>query len=180
VALNREAFVVRAAQSGDIEEIVRLCAAHAEYERAEYDPAGKADALRRMLFAPQPRLFCLVVERCNGKGLAGYASWSLEASTWNANHYAHMDCLYLDPDTRGQGIGKTLIARIAADAIAEGVTQVQWQTPAFNADAIRFYERLGTTRNDKIRFYLDLESMREMAMLANDDSGAADDREQRL
>lgn len=35
-----------------------------------------------------------------------------------------------------------------------GCEGTQWQTPIFNTRAMKFYERLGTTANDKRRFYL--------------------------
>lgn len=150
---------IRTARPDDLDEMVRLCAAHAAYERVEYDPVGKAEGLRKLLFASEPALFCRIVERNEGAGLAGYASWSLEVSTWAATRYAHMDCLYLDADARGQGLGHALVATIAADALVRGVAELQWQTPAFNADAIRFYERLDATRKEKIRFCLDRDAV---------------------
>lgn len=150
---------IRTACPDDLDEMVRLCAAHAAYERAGYDPVGKVEGLRKLLFASEPALFCRIVEREEGAGLAGYTSWSLEVSTWAAARYAHMDCLYLDSDARGQGLGHALIATIAADALARGVAELQWQTPALNADAIRFYERLDATRKEKFRFCLDRNAM---------------------
>ena len=41
-----------------------------------------------------------------------------------------------------------------AFATAQGLAQVQWQTPAWNRDAVRFYERLGAVGTDKMRFSL--------------------------
>ncbi len=35
-----------------------------------------------------------------------------------------------------------------------GCEGIQWQTPIFNTRAMKFYERLGATANDKRRFYL--------------------------
>jgi ribosomal protein S18 acetylase RimI-like enzyme len=155
---------IRAAERGDIDEIVRLCAAHAAYEHADYQPATKAQKLGDLLFASPPRLFCRVVEIGTSipSELTGYATWSEEISTWDAGPYVHMDCLYLEPRARGLGIGRRLMAQIVRDAMARGCHLVQWQTPAFNTSAIRFYDRLGATRKDKVRFYLAAESMERL------------------
>src|SRR6188768_3993670 len=83
---------IRWARPGDMADLVRLCAEHAEYERSSFDPQGKEEALLRMLFAPEARLNCLVVE--DDGVLAGYASCSVEVSTWDADSYMHMDCLF--------------------------------------------------------------------------------------
>jgi hypothetical protein len=37
-----------------------------------------------------------------------------------------------------------------------GCATVQWQTPAWNEDAARFYRRLGAVELDKRRYVLDL------------------------
>ena len=152
---------VRPARPDDLDGVVRLCAAHAAYERADYDPDGKWERLGGLLFGPSPRLFCLVAERAGA--LVGYATWSVEVSTWDARPYAHMDCLYLDPDARGGGAGRRLVAQVARDALGRGCRLVQWQTPAFNARAMRFYDRLGATRKEKVRFYLDGEAMERLS-----------------
>lgn len=154
-------IIVRRADPGDLEEVVRLCAAHAAYERADYDPVGKAEQLRSLMFGASPRLYCIVAE--DEGGIIGYATWSLEMSTWDARLYAHMDCLYLDPEARGNGAGQRLVALLSHDALAAGCHLMQWQTPAFNTRAMPFYARLGATRKDKVRFFLDAQAMEQLA-----------------
>lgn len=157
----KSAVVIRSALPDDLSELIRLCAAHAAYEQATYDPAGKAERLGALLFTTSPRLFCVVAEHAGD--LIGYATWSQEVSTWDAWLYAHMDCLYLDPQARGSGMGRRLMARVAREALAAGCRLVQWQTPTFNTRAMRFYARLGATRKEKVRFFLDAHAMKRLA-----------------
>lgn len=152
---------IHPARPENIAELVLLCAEHAEYERSGFDPAGKAEALAHMLFAPDARLKCLVAE-ADGL-LIGYATFSVEVSTWDADRYMHMDCLFLRPAARNMGIGKALMARIAKEALAVGVKRMQWQTPSFNVDAVRFYDRLGPVRKEKYRLFLDETGTRALA-----------------
>lgn len=142
-------------------ELVLLCAEHAAYERTTFDPVGKAEALAWMLFAPDARLSCLVVEE--GGRLVGYASFSVEVSTWDADRYMHMDCLFLRPEARNKGLGRTLMSRIAQEALELGVKRMQWQTPSFNVDAVRFYTRLGPEKKEKFRLFLDERETRALA-----------------
>ena len=142
--------VIRRATPRDVGAVLSLCAEHAAYERAPLDDRDRADALRRALFLERPRLWCLVVEAAGA--LSGYATYALEFSTWQAEQYVHVDCLYLQPRFRGGGIGGDIMNRIAAHAALLGCAEIQWQTPAWNEGAIRFYDRLGATRVEKLRY----------------------------
>lgn len=69
-----------------------MCAEHARLERAA--PAtATADALALALSASQPRLWGWIAER--GGGTIGYATATLDSSTWSARESVHMDCLFV-------------------------------------------------------------------------------------
>ncbi len=146
------AATIRPVRPSDLDALVVLCAAHAAYEGEAYRSEGKAEALHSLFFAPSPRLFGLVVEQVGT--LIGFATWAVQLSTWDAAPYAHLDCLYLTPKARGQGLGRQLIATVAQEACRAGCAQMQWQTPTSNGRAILFYERLRATSKPKVRFYL--------------------------
>ncbi|WP_409525700.1 GNAT family N-acetyltransferase [Nitrincola sp. MINF-07-Sa-05] len=154
---------IRAARPDDLDGLVRLCAAHAEYEKASYEPDGISSRLKQLLFGETPSLFCVVAQR--GSKLIGYATWSKEVSTWKAAFYVHLDCLYLDPEVRSHGIGKHLVAHVVRDALSFDCMEVQWQTPTFNTRAMHFYDRLGASRKEKVRFFLDETTMKDLASL---------------
>ncbi|GAB5534884.1 MAG: hypothetical protein Rubg2KO_11330 [Rubricoccaceae bacterium] len=156
-AASHPAVQIRPARPADAESLVRLCAAHAAFEMADYDPSGKADGLAALLFGPSHRLRCLVAS--HDRQLVGYATWSEQVSTWDASVYGYMDCLYLDAASRGQGIGRRLVAEVVREAIAAGCRSLEWQTPPFNTKAMVFYRRLGATEKEKVRFFLDAQAM---------------------
>ncbi|MFB8238108.1 GNAT family N-acetyltransferase [Kitasatospora purpeofusca] len=145
---------IRPATPADLPAIARLCAAHAAFEGAGPVPADLASRLELALFDPRPRAWCLVVDR--GGELVGYASWSREFSTWQANDYVHLDCLFVTEPHRGEGWGRALLDAVKDAAAAHGAAEVQWQTPDWNADAIRFYHRAGAQGRPKVRFSLPL------------------------
>jgi GNAT superfamily N-acetyltransferase len=104
------------------------------------------------LFSNNPSLFCLVVEKDNQ--LIGYATYMKQFSTWDANHYIYMDCLFMTEESRGFGIGEKLINRIMKEAQKLECVLIQWQTPDFNKRAMKFYNRIGATQKSKERFFL--------------------------
>ncbi|MDA2815307.1 GNAT family N-acetyltransferase [Nocardiopsis sp. RSe5-2] len=145
---------VRRARPGDLPRIAELAAEHAAYEKAPPPAPGLAERLGGLLFGrPEPRLHCLVALDPGG-GIAGYATCSPEVSTWQGREYLHMDCLFLSEGARGLGLGRQVMDAVADTARELGLTEVQWQTPAWNEGAIRFYDRLGAGATDKLRYTL--------------------------
>jgi GNAT superfamily N-acetyltransferase len=142
--------LIRAAQPSDVDDVVRLCAEHAAYEQAQFSPEGKAESLRSAAFASVPRLWCFVAEADNS--IVAYATCTRDFSTWRAADYLHMDCLFIDPRYRNAGVGTEMMGGIAQRAGALGCATLEWQTPAWNASAARFYARLGACASTKLRF----------------------------
>ncbi len=138
-----------------------LCVEHAAFEGVSLDAAPDMAALHSALFGDAPPLICWVVD--DGGDLVGYASAAREFSTWQAAYYLHMDCLYLKPAARELGLGAQLTARLAGDALGLQCKGMQWQTPADNVRAARFYRRIGARSKDKLRFYLSEKDVSSLA-----------------
>ncbi|HEY0057046.1 MAG TPA: GNAT family N-acetyltransferase [Pedobacter sp.] len=145
-------YNIRPCKESDITQLVALCRNHATYEDASYHATGKEELLSAALFADRPMLFCQVVE--SGEKLVGYFTFTLDFSTWDAGTFLHLDCLYLEPEVRGHGIGETIMLMLRDIAREKNCVNIQWQTPVFNKRAIKFYNRIGATGKDKVRFTL--------------------------
>lgn len=148
--MARSEHTIREAVAGDCEELQALFAEHAQYEGAAADIVASPQDIAASLFGAQPAAKCFVAE-LDGR-LAGYVTGSLEYSTWRAQHYLHMDCLYLREWARGQGLGTRLFSALLDWTRAGGLRRMEWQTPAGNTPAIGFYQRLGATHLAKARF----------------------------
>lgn len=147
-------YHIRAIQAEDLPALVELCHKHADYEQAVYSPINKEDLLGKALFAENPKLFCWVVE--SNKQLVGYTSYTFDYSTWDAGMFLYLDCLYLEPECRGLGIGEEIMQKLKTVAQQNNCVNMQWQTPGFNTNAIRFYERMGGVGKNKVRFVWNL------------------------
>lgn len=132
---------------------------HAEFERATPPRADLGERLPRILFGDTPRLVAFVAE--DQDRLIGYATCSTEISTWQGSEFLHLDCLYLREGTRGAGTGRKLMDAVIAEAHDRGLTELRWQTPDWNVDAARFYDRLGATSARKVRYSLSLDAALE-------------------
>ncbi|SNR80860.1 GNAT family N-acetyltransferase [Flavobacterium sp. ov086] len=147
-------YSIRNCEVSDLPKLVVLCQKHAEYEKAAYSPEGKEEGLKKALFDENPKLHSLVV--ATKETIVGYVSYTFDFSTWNAATFIYMDCLFLEEETRGLGIGEILIEKLKQIGTEKNCVNIQWQTPEFNERAIKFYNRIGGKGKDKIRFTLDL------------------------
>ncbi|MEV7413813.1 GNAT family N-acetyltransferase [Streptomyces sp. NPDC089919] len=160
----RTAARIRPAEAADLARIVELIHEHAAYERAAPPAPGLADRLAPLLFGPDRAaatgpergrdLRVLLAETGTGEDrlVVGYAALATEFAFWEGRSYLHMDCLYLAEQARGHGLGAALMDGVRRYARELGLEQVQWQTPDWNADAIRFYDRLGAAGKPKLRY----------------------------
>lgn len=153
-------YKIRRATALDMDEIISLCNEHAEYEGATFLKDGKMERLSQFLFTDKPAIHCLIAE--GNHGIVGYATYAFEFSTWDACYYTHLDCLYLRAAARGLGIGEALVREIAKQTNANGLHQMQWQTPSSNERAIRFYHRLGARAKEKLRFYVNGDTLNKL------------------
>jgi len=144
---------VRRADAGDIDLLLPLCAEHAAYEQLAYSTDAGIDDLARALATGRLHAWMAM----DGETAVGYASATLDFSTLDRTIYLHMDCLFVRDGWRGSGIGQLLWDALRAFACTQGCRNMQWQTPDWNADAARFYQRLGATENRKRRYVLSLE-----------------------
>jgi GNAT superfamily N-acetyltransferase len=149
--MNIKNIHIRFIQQNDVKELVELCELHAIFEKATYNPNLKAEKLNAHLFSDNPSLYCLVVEK-EGK-LLGYASFMKQFSTWDAEFYIYMDCLFLREDARGFNLGEQLMNRIKEEGKKLNCHLVQWQTPKFNERAMKFYDRIGGVSKTKERYF---------------------------
>lgn len=152
---HASACVVRPACPEDLATLVVLCDEHARYEGAVPVPPGVAEGLAQALFSTPPRLHAWVAEE-RGE-LLGYATATVEFSTWQAREFLHMDCLFVREGRRGSGIGARLLDAVIAAARRAGCREIQWQTPDWNVDAARFYRRVDAVEKPKRRFLLSLD-----------------------
>ena len=145
-------YIIRKCIEEDLPVLVELCGKHSKFEQVSYNPAGKEYLLKSALFSDTPKLFCSVIEA--DKKLQGYFSYTFDYSTWDAKKFLYLDCLYLEPEYRGQRIGEVVFEKLREISKQNDCINIQWQTPISNERAIKFYNRIGGIGKSKVRFFI--------------------------
>jgi len=139
---------IRRASVSDCAALLDLIRQHAAFERsvATIDTAE----LRHILTAPQAPMQIFV--GVDAGIILGYAAFAIDYSLWRGGPWAHLDCLFVVEQARGQNLGAALFRHVRKAARVLGADRLEWQTPNWNARAIAFYRREGADCVPKTRF----------------------------
>ncbi len=138
---------IRSAILGDEGLVLDFIFALAKYESLEHKVEATKEDLARDLFGPNPRVFCDVAE-LDGKPI-GFALWYYTYSTFRGKHGIWLEDLFVDPEVRGVGAGKALMAHLAARCQHEGLARFEWWVLNWNKPSIDFYKSLGAEMQDE-------------------------------
>jgi GNAT superfamily N-acetyltransferase len=134
-------LTIRAARPEDSALIFSLVRELADYEKLSSELDASEAQIAGALFSQQPRLFCDIAE-WSGQ-TAGFAVWFLNFSTFRGRHGIYLEDIFVRPALRGRGIGKALMARLAARCVEAGHARVEWAVLDWNAPSIEFYKSIG-------------------------------------
>jgi len=136
-------FRLRGAEPRDVGVIVQLIHELAEFEQLAHLVRATPEKLHPQLFGARPAAEAIVAERA-GEVIA-FALFFTNFSTFLAQPGLYLEDLFVRPAHRGAGVGRALLARLAALAVERGCGRFEWSVLDWNVDAIRFYEGMGAT-----------------------------------
>ena len=142
---------IRPAQQDEVGIVLQLIHDLALYEKAPNEVEATEKELLETIFVDNARVFCDVVE-VNGE-IAGMAIWFLNYSTWQGKHGIYLEDLFIKPEFRGKGYGKSLLQHLAKVCDERGYGRFQWWVLDWNSPAIEFYKSLGAVAMDDWTVY---------------------------
>jgi GNAT superfamily N-acetyltransferase len=137
---------IRPAREGDAELLLDLIKELAEYEKVPDAVTGDAELLRRSLFE-EHAAEALVVEA--DAEPVGYAIFFTTFSTWECRPGIWLEDVYVRPEHRRGGVGRLVLAHLAALAVERGYNRVDWCALNWNEPALNFYKRIGAVPLDE-------------------------------
>lgn len=140
------ATVVRTAAPPDVPLLLELFRELAEYEHLEGEMQATHELLHDALFGPIPAASALIAER--GGEVAGYAVFYPTFSSFLAIQGVWLEDLFVRPAHRGVGVGRELLAAVAARVRERGGQRLEWSALDWNELALGFYRRIGAQTMD--------------------------------
>jgi GNAT superfamily N-acetyltransferase len=152
---------IRAATVDDVPAIQRMIVDFATFEKLSHRLTMSEEVLRRDGFGPSPR-FRMLLPEWNGE-LAGYVMFFPFYSSFQGVGL-FLEDIYVREEFRGKGIGKLLMAQVAAIALREGCWGMRWEVLDWNKPAIDFYKKLSAEFLDDVsEVLLEREALRKLA-----------------
>lgn len=143
--------MIRTASAGDVDTLVQFICDLAEFERSPDAVEIDRDLLDAALFGPEPTAFAFVAEEHGA--ILGMAIWYPTFSTWTGRSGIHLEDLYVRPEARGNGVGRSLVVELAVHAHRSGYGRVEWSVLDWNETALRLYRSVGAVPLDEWTTY---------------------------
>lgn len=74
----------------------------------------------------------------------GFTHYLFHGSSWSTHDLCYLEDLFVDPQARGGGMGRALIAAVADAARERGCERLYWLTHETNVTARRLYDAVAT------------------------------------
>jgi GNAT superfamily N-acetyltransferase len=141
-AVSESPIALRLATVDDCPLVLQFICELAEYERLADKVAASEEDLRRHGFGPEPRFEVLLAEI--GGEPVGFALFYPDFSTFAGQPGLFLEDIFVREWARRRGVGRRLIARLAAIAVERGWSALHFNVLDWNP-ARGFYQRLGFT-----------------------------------
>ena len=155
------AFNLRPAEEQDIPALYELILELATYEKILHEVKTTPEMLHDAIFVR--KVAHTLLAGYNG-GLVGYAMYFYNFSSFIGLPGLYLEDIYIRPQYRGKGFGKTALALLAQIAIKNNCWGMEWTVLDWNKPSIDFYEGMGAfNRNGWLIYRLKDEPLARLA-----------------
>jgi GNAT superfamily N-acetyltransferase len=140
-------LLIRPATSADLPLIAQLIRDLADYEKLADAVRFDEMVLGAKLFGTRPYAE-VVIGELDGTA-QGFALFFHNFSTFEGRPGIYLEDLFVRPEARGSGLGKALLAHLAALAVERDCARLEWSVLDWNEPAIGFYHSLGARMMDE-------------------------------
>lgn len=143
--MSKSGITIRAATAEDVGTLMGFIRDLAAFERMPDAVTASEDDLLRDGFGPSPR-FEARLAFVDGRA-AGFSLFFTSYSTWEGRPGLYLEDLFVADWARRLGVGRRLVADVAALAVARGYRRLDLAVLDWNP-ARRFYESVGIAPNE--------------------------------
>jgi GNAT superfamily N-acetyltransferase len=161
-------FKIRQANEDDVPGIVELVKELAHYENLEKEVSGTIDLFKKHGFSEHPYYESILAEYSisDETKLVGFALYFYTFSTFLGKPTLFLEDLFVRPEYRGRGVGKSLLVRLAHIARQKHCGRMEWAVLNWNEPSIEFYKQLGAVAmSEWTTFRLDKQALKALVNL---------------
>lgn len=145
------ALTIRDATRTDCGIVLNFIRHLADYEKLSHEVIATEALLENEVFSPNSHVRVLIAEWHDQP--VGFALFFYNFSTFLSRKGIYLEDLFVLPELRGKGIGKSLLKRIAEITIENKCGRVEWSVLDWNKPAIDFYKSIGAVPMDEWTVY---------------------------
>lgn len=154
-------FKLRFAKEEDIGLILKFIKELADYEKLLSEVVATEEILYDSLFIRKAAE--VIIAEYDNKPI-GFALFFHNFSTFLGKPGIYLEDLYIRPDMRGKGFGKTMLAYLAKLARDRNCGRFEWWCIDWNEPSINFYKSIGAIPMDEWTVYrVDNEALIKLA-----------------
>ncbi len=136
--MNQLSF--RYATEQDASLILEFVRGLAAYEKMSDEVVATEELLKEWIFVKKKAEVIFAVE--DGREV-GFALFFHNFSTFLGRAGLYLEDLFIKPDSRGKGYGKTILKEVARIAVERGCGRLEWWCLDWNKPSIDFYLSMG-------------------------------------
>ncbi len=142
-----ENLTIRNAEPSDASTILWFINQLAEYEKLPHEVSATKKLITDSLFGENAKAECLLGYHENKP--VCFAIFFHNYSTFLAKPGLYLEDLFVIPEMRGKGFGKTMLKHLAKIAVERDCGRFEWAVLDWNKPAIDFYKSLGAVPMDE-------------------------------
>ncbi|UCF63652.1 MAG: GNAT family N-acetyltransferase [bacterium] len=134
-------YFIRETRLEEVADLFNLVKKLAEYEKLLADVSASAELFRKNGFGEKSYFQSLLVENKvqSEARYLGFALYFFTFSTFLGKPTLYLEDLFVLPEYRGRGIGKSLLKTLARVAMERDCGRMEWSVLNWNKPAIDFY-----------------------------------------
>lgn len=161
VDTNIEDFKIRLATRKDIPLVLQFIKELAEYEKMSDDVVATEETIEESLF--DKKVAEVIFGEYKGEPV-GFALFFHNFSTFVGRPGLYLEDIFIRPEARGKGFGKTIFSYLANLAKERNCGRMEWVCLDWNTPSIEFYKSIGAIPMDEWTIYrAEEETFKKMA-----------------
>lgn len=145
-------FHIKKAEPENVSQIIALIREFAAYEKLLDFCEVTEERLNIALFGETKVAEAIVVFEAEEAAI-GYAIFYPNFASFRGQRGLYLEDIYIKQEFRGRGIGEMMLKYIAKIGKERGFERIDFQVLEWNTPAVKFYEKLGATRDEEERHF---------------------------